>query len=144
MFGHAWRGVQIRVMIMISIMIHVLRRDTGVPDWELWISTHSLPTLLPRYGYCTQPVNTILLYGSDTVTTITWGPCASHCWRKKVSGVVPSNWQDQIPCISNTVETPGDYSYDIITYLDPWQGSIPEQWMRGLGRTTPGTAWVLD
>lgn len=122
---------------------------TGVPDlgaFEFYPA--SLPTLLTPIpaGAPAPGLTQAFMYGSDTVTRITWGarvpPTAGI---RRFSGVVPSGLPGPDSMYFYTqVETPGDYSYDMdLYYLDPWQGSIAEQWMIGLGRTTPGNAWVV-
>lgn len=122
---------------------------TGVPDlgaFEFYPT--SLPTLLTPVpaGAPTAGLTQAFMYGTDTVTKITWGanvpPTAGV---RRYSGVVPTGLAGPDSMYFYTqVETPGDYDYAMnLYYLDPWQGSIPEQWQIGLGRTTPGNAWVV-
>jgi gliding motility-associated-like protein len=122
---------------------------TGVPDLGAFeFVPTSLPTLLTPVpaGAPAPGLTQAFLYGTDTVTRITWGanvpPTAGV---RRYSGVVPSNLTGPDSMYFYTqVETPGDYNYSMdLFYLDPWQGSIPEQWQIGLGRTTPGGAWVV-
>lgn len=122
---------------------------TGVPDLGAFeFLPTSLPTLLTPVpaGAPAPGLTQAFLYGTDTVTRITWGanvpPTAGV---RRYSGVVPSGLTGPDSMYFYTqVETPGDYNYSMdLFYLDPWQGSIPEQWMLGLGRTTPGNAWVV-
>jgi gliding motility-associated-like protein len=122
---------------------------TGVPDlgaYEFYPT--SLPTLLTPTpaGPPATGVTQTFMYGTDTVTRITWGanvpPTAGV---RRYSGVVPTGLPGPDSMYFYTqVETPGDYDYGMdLFYLNPWQGSIPEQWMIGLGRTTPGNSWVV-
>lgn len=122
---------------------------TGVPDlgaFEFYPT--SLPTLLTPIpaGAPASGLTQSFLYGTDTVTTITWGAnVPPTIGVRRFSGVVPSGLSGPDSMYFYTqVEAPGDYSYDMsLHYIDPWQGSIPEQWMLGLGRTTPGNNWVV-
>jgi hypothetical protein len=122
---------------------------TGVPDlgaFEFYPT--SLPTLLTPVpaGAPAPGLTQAFLYGTDTVTKITWGANAPlTAGVRRYSGVVPTGLSGPDSMYFYTqVETPGDYDYAMdLYYIDPWQGSIPEQWMIGLGRTTPGNAWVV-
>jgi gliding motility-associated-like protein len=122
---------------------------TGVPDlgaFEFYPT--SLPTLLTGIpaGPPTPGVTQAFMYGTDTVTKIKWGnnvpPTAGV---RRYSGVVPTGLTGPDSMYFYTqVETPGSYDYSMnLFYLDPWQGSIPQQWMIGLGRTTPSNVWVV-
>src|SRR5690606_29679334 len=122
---------------------------TGVPDLGAFeFVPTSLPTLLTPIpaGAPATGLTQTFMYGTDTVSRITWGnnvpPTAG---MRRYSGVVPTGLAGPDSMYFYTqMATPGDYDYDMnLFYIDPWQGSIPEQWMLGLGRTTPGNEWVV-
>lgn len=122
---------------------------TGVPDLGAFeFVPTSLPTLLNPIpaGAPATGVTQAFMYGTDTVARITWGanvpPTAAV---RRYSGVVPTGLAGPDSMYFYTeVQTPGTYDYDMnLFYYDPWQGSIPEQWMIGLGRKTPGNNWVV-
>ncbi len=123
----------------------------GVPDLGAYeFLPSSLPTMLtaiPNTPAAGQMQS--FMYGTDTVMKITWGATAPDSITvRRYSGVVPKG----LPASSDsmyfytTVETPagGNYPYTMQQfYIDPWQGSIPDQHSIGLGKTTPGNAWVV-
>jgi hypothetical protein len=127
----------------------------GVPDLGAY---EFFPTVLPTVlnpipaGPPALGLTQSFLYGTDTVMKITWGAnVPSSVSVRRYSGVQPPKLASGYPSADSMffytqVETPGDHKYDgdmKLFYLDPWQGSIPAQWMIGLGRSTEGNNWVV-
>jgi hypothetical protein len=127
----------------------------GVPDLGAY---EFFPTALPTVlnptpaGTPATGLTQSFLYGTDTVMKITWGANApSSVSVRRYSGVQPPKLASGYPSADSMffyteVETPGNKQYDgdmKLFYIDPWQGSIPAQWMIGLGRNTPGNNWVV-
>ncbi|THU40431.1 T9SS type B sorting domain-containing protein [Niastella caeni] len=123
----------------------------GVPDlgaYEFYPT--ALPTVLtatPLKPVVNQPQT--FMYGTDTVMRITWGPTVPDSVEaRRYSGVVPAGLQPRPDSMFfyTKVEMPGGGNYDYnmeLFYLDPWQGSVPDQNMLGLGKTTVSNAWVV-
>lgn len=123
----------------------------GVPDLGAW---EFLPTALPTVLTAipaTPAANQqqTFMYGTDTVMKITWGPTApASLEARRFSGVVPAGLQSRPDSMFfyTKVDIPGGGNYDYnmeLFYLDPWQGSIPDQYQLGLGKTTVSNAWVV-
>ncbi|MFL5743061.1 MAG: gliding motility-associated C-terminal domain-containing protein [Niastella sp.] len=123
----------------------------GVPDlgaWEFFPTAQ--PTLLTATP-ATPAANQLqtFMYGTDTVMKITWGPTAPATLEaRRFSGVVPSGLVSRPDSMFfyTKVNIPGGGNYDYnmeLFYLDPWQGSIPDQNQLGLGKTTVSNAWVV-
>jgi gliding motility-associated-like protein len=123
----------------------------GVPD----LGAHefyptALPTMLTAIP-ATPAANQLqtFMYGTDTVMKITWGPTApASLEARRFSGVVPTGLQSRPDSMFfyTKVDIPGGGNYDYnmeLFYLDPWQGSVPDQYMLGLGKTTVSNAWVV-
>ncbi len=124
---------------------------TGVPDlgaYEFFPTAQ--PTVLLATPAVPAPNSTqIFSYGTDTVMRITWGPTAPPTVSvRRFSGVVPTGLlptQDSMYFYTK-VDVGGTNNYQYSTklyYINPWQGSIPQQFQIGLGRTTPSNAWVV-
>jgi gliding motility-associated-like protein len=122
----------------------------GVPDLGAY---EFVPTSLP-VALTATPASPVangtqtFTFGSDTVMKITWGSAVPPSITvRRYSGVVPSGLQNQDSMFFYTkVEIPGGGNYNYaakLYYITPWQGSIPQQYMIGLGRTTPSNAWVV-
>lgn len=123
----------------------------GVPDmgaYEFFPS--ALPTVLTATPVAPAANKTqTFMYGSDTVMKVTWGATApASVSVRRYSGVVPKG----LPAVADSmyfytqVEMPGggSYPYSIQQfYIDPWQGSIPDQHSLGLGKTLQSNAWVV-
>jgi len=124
---------------------------TGVPDlgaYEFYPTAQ--PTVLAASPATPAPNTTqTFYYGSDTVMRITWKAVVpSSIETRRFSGVVPSGLgiRPDSMYFYTKVDIPGGgaYDYDMqLSYIDPWQGSIPQQRQIGLGRTTPGGSWVV-
>jgi hypothetical protein len=113
----------------------------GVPDLGAW---EFFPTAQPTVLLATPaaPVANQLqtfMYGTDTVMKITWGPTApASVEARRFSGVVPSGLQSRPDSMffytKVDVHGGGNYDYNMeLFYLDPWQGSVPDQTQLGLG-----------
>jgi trimeric autotransporter adhesin len=123
----------------------------GVPDlgaWEFFpVAQPTLLTATPATPVANQLQT--FMYGTDTVMKITWGPTAPATLEaRRFSGVVPSGLVSRPDSMFfyTKVEIPGGGNYDYnmeLFYLDPWQGSIPDQNQLGLGKTTVSNAWVV-
>ncbi len=123
----------------------------GVPDLGAYeFIPAALPTVLLATPAAPAPNTTqVFSYGTDTVMKITWEATApASVSVRRFSGVVPAG----LPAGSDSmyfytqVDVPGvnDYRYSTkLYYIDPWQGSIPNQNRLGLGRTTPSNAWIV-
>lgn len=124
---------------------------TGVPDLGAY---EFYPTALPSVLVpipATPAPNTkqSFMYGTDTVMQVTWGAAVPPGVEvRRYSGVVPTGLTPGMDSMYFYTEVSipggGNYNYSINQfYIDPWQGSIPEQHMIGLGKTTPSNAWVV-
>jgi gliding motility-associated-like protein len=123
----------------------------GVPDlgaWEFYPT--ALPTVLTAIPATPAPNQTqTFMYGTDTVMKITWGPTApASVETRRFSGVVPSGLQPRADSMyfytKVDIQDTIDYNYNMeLFYLDPWQGSVPDQNMLGLGKTTVSNAWIV-
>jgi gliding motility-associated-like protein len=124
---------------------------TGVPDLGAYeFFPTALPTVLSATPATPAPNTTqTFYYGTDTVMKITWKAIAPPSVEtRRFSGVVPSGLgvRPDSMYFYTKVDIPGGgaYDYDMqLSYIDPWQGSIPQQRQIGLGRTTPGNSWVV-
>lgn len=123
----------------------------GVPDLGAYeFFPIAQPTVLAAIPANPAPNTTqIFYYGSDTVMRITWKAVAPPSVQtRRFSGVVPAGLGSRPDSMFfyTKVDIPGggNYDYDMnLSYIDPWQGSIPDQHMIGLGRVTPGNSWVV-
>lgn len=123
----------------------------GVPDLGAY---EFFPTASPTLLKATPaaPVANQLqtfMYGTDTVMKITWGPTVPAAVEaRRFSGVVPAGLQPRPDSMFfyTKVDMPGGGNYDYnmeLFYLDPWQGSVPDQNQLGLGKTTVSNAWIV-
>jgi trimeric autotransporter adhesin len=123
----------------------------GVPDlgaYEFFPTAQ--PTLLVPTPATPAPNTTqTFMYGTDTVMKITWGPTAPPtAGVRRYSGVVPANLPAGMDSMFfyTKVEVPNNaisgYNAQVY-YIDPWQGSIPNQNQLGLGKTTASGAWIV-
>lgn len=125
---------------------------TGVPDLGAY---EFYPTALPTVLLATPAspsANTeqTFSYGTDTVMKIKWGTTVPPSVQvRRYSGVVPTGLAagnlDSMYFYTK-VDIPGGGSYDYdakLFYINPWLGSIPSVYQLGLGKTTPGNAWIV-
>lgn len=128
----------------------------GVPDLGAY---EFLPTAPPTILIATPPVPAInttqtFMYGTDTVMKIDWGAVVpTSITAQRYSGVPPGN--RPYPSVKDSMffytkvnlptGSPNIYEYNVrVFYLDPWQGSIPQQHMIGLGRIDIGSGlWLV-
>ncbi len=145
------RGVQIRGNDY--DFNYIYRPDSltaGVPDLGAY---EFYPTVDPAILLASAPpapnTTQVFSFGTDTVMRITWGPTAPSAVQvKRFSGVVPSGLLPGTDSMFfyTKVDVTGtnDHNYGAkLYYIDSWRGSIPQEWMIGLGRTTPSNAWVV-
>ncbi len=128
----------------------------GVPDlgaYEFFPTAQ--PTVLVGTPAAPGPnVTQVFMYGTDTVAKVTWKATnfPATATAQRFSGVEPGdrpypNVTDSMFFYTklNVGAVPNNYEYSMkLFYLDPWQGSIPNQYMIGLGRRSgDGSAWVV-
>lgn len=146
------RGVQIAGNNRdINDSIRPVTLTQGVPDLGAYeFFPAALPTVLtatPAAPVANQ--SQTFMYGTDTVMKIKWGPTVpTSLEARRYSGVVPANLQPRPDSMFfyTKVDIPGGGNYDYgmeLFYLDPWQGSIPDQNQLGLGKTTVSNAWIV-
>lgn len=124
----------------------------GVPDLGAY---EFYPTALPTVLAATPAIPVAgqlqtFMYGTDTVMKITWGPTApsTAVEARRFSGAVPAGLvagTDSMYFYTKVdIAGGGNYDFDMkLFYIDPWQGSIPDQHMIGLGKTTASNSWVV-
>ena len=124
---------------------------TGVPDMGAY---EFLPTSLPT-ALTATPVNPVanqpqtFMYGTDTVMRVTWGATVPPTvTARRYSGVVPSNLgaRPDSMYFYTKLESPAGSNFPYTMeqfYIDPWQGSIPDQNQIGLGRTNSSNQWLV-
>jgi gliding motility-associated-like protein len=124
---------------------------TGVPDLGAY---EFFPTALPTVLTATPATpaanqTQTFMYGTDTVMKITWGATApASLEARRFSGVVPAGLQSRPDSMyfytKVDIAGGGNYDYNMeLFYIDPWQGSIPDQNNLGLGKTTASNAWTV-
>ncbi len=98
-----------------------------------------------------QGATQVFMYGSDTVMKIKWDSFAvvpPTISVKRFSGDAPPglpNTYDSMYFYTKVDVPTGTYKFNIDQfYIDPWQGTIPDQYRIGLGRTLPSNAWIVD
>lgn len=123
----------------------------GVPDLGAYeFFPVAQPTVL--VGTPAVPVaNSVqtFMYGSDTVMKVKWGGIVPpDAVVKRYSGAAPQNLVAGTPFMYfyTKLESSagGNFPLELEQfYIDPWQGTIPDQNGLGLGKTTPGNAWIV-
>lgn len=122
---------------------------TGVPDLGAY---EFLPTSIPTVLTATPaaPVansTQTFMYGTDTVTKITWGALVpASVTARRYSGVLPPGVAANSSMyfyvdIDTTGTDPLTYTIQQY-YIDPWQGFIPRENQTRLGRTDAAAAWI--
>jgi gliding motility-associated-like protein len=122
---------------------------TGVPDLGAY---EFLPTSLPTplTAIPATPVansTQVFMYGTDTVSKITWGAnVPASITGRRYSGVIPPGVAPNSSMYYYVdFDTTGTdaLNYKIDNYfIDPWQGFIPSQSQIKLGRTDASAAWI--
>ncbi len=124
----------------------------GVPDLGAF---EFYPTVQPTVMTATPAtpganVTQTFSYGTDTVMKIKWGsvfPASIN--MRRFSGDVPQVLTQPRPdsmffYVKADIPGGGNYDYDAqLFYYDNWLGSIDQPSQLGLGKTTPGNAWVV-
>lgn len=123
----------------------------GVPDMGAY---EFLPAVIPPVLPATpaQPapgVTQTFMFGTDTVTKITWGPSAPDTVAlRRYSGVVPPNVDQskEFMYFYTDVDAGSPASgFSIQQYfVDSWQGSFKKQTDIRLGRTDASNAWKVN
>ncbi|HEY0042413.1 MAG TPA: hypothetical protein VGB71_17190, partial [Flavisolibacter sp.] len=124
---------------------------TGVPDlgaYEFFPTAQ--PTILTPVPATPAPNSTqVFMYGTDTVMKVTWGATAPpDVTAQRYSGVPPTGNKPSPDSmffytrLQSSVAGNFPYKMDLF-YIDPWQGSIPNQHQIGLGKTTQSNVWVV-
>ena len=146
------RGVQIPGNnVDINSRVRPTTLTTGVPDLGAYeFVPTSLPTILTATPVTPAPNTTqTFMYGTDTVMKVTWGATVPPgVTGRRYSGVVPQGLPTGMDSMYfyTKLESPagGVFPYDMqLFYLDPWQGSIPNQHQIGLGKTTQLGSWIV-
>jgi len=123
----------------------------GVPDlgaYEFFPTAQ--PTVMAAIPASPAPNTTqTFYYGSDTVMRIKWKAIAPPSVEtRRFSGVSPTGLgaRPDSMFFYTKVDVPGGgaYDYDMqLSYIQPWQGSIPQERQIGLAKTTPGNQWIV-
>ena len=126
----------------------------GVPDLGAYeFVPTSIPPVLPATPVNPTPGTTqTFMFGTDTVTKITWAPSSTVptiVELRRYSGVIPPNLatgQQHMYFYTDadiTGSTPTNFTVQQY-YIDPWQGFIPSQPMIKLGRTDASNNWIVS
>ncbi|WP_188316202.1 gliding motility-associated C-terminal domain-containing protein [Chitinophaga agrisoli] len=115
----------------------------GVPDMGAYeFLPTAVPPVLPAIPAAPAPgITQTFMFGTDTVSKITWGPTVPGTVSvRRYSGVVPPNIDatKEFMYFYTDME-PGStpYSFDIQQfYVDSWQGTFTDEKTIRLGRTT--------
>jgi trimeric autotransporter adhesin len=131
----------------------------GVPDlgaYEFYPTAQ--PTVLASTTAPAPNTEQTFYYGSDTVMRIKWGATAPPVVEvRRFSGVVapglqtpPNGPRPDSMFFHVTVDIPGQpvsankYPYGAkLYYIDSWMGSIPEEYMIGMGRRLESLSYVV-
>lgn len=127
----------------------------GVPDMGAYeFLPTAVPPVLPAFPAIPAPgVTQTFMFGTDTVTKITWNPgtaIPTNIAVRRYSGIKPpnlANGTDYMYFYTDVDVTPanGAYNFNIDQfYMDPWQGFIKRQKDILLGRTDPTNTWIAD
>ena len=123
----------------------------GVPDMGAY---EFLPAVIPPALPATpaQPapgITQTFMFGTDTVTKITWGPAAPDTVAvRRYSGVIPPNVDQskEFMYFYTDVDASAPASgFSVQQYfVDSWQGSFQKQTDIRLGRTDASNAWKVN
>ncbi|HEY9257431.1 MAG TPA: hypothetical protein VIP81_05605, partial [Chitinophaga sp.] len=150
------RGVQIEGNDQdINGAARPVKLTEGVPDMGAYeFLPTSVPPVLPALPATPAPgVTQTFMFGTDTVTKITWNPgtaIPTNIAVRRYSGIKPpnlANGTDYMYFYTDVDVTPanGAYNFNIDQfYLDPWQGFIKRQKDIRLARTDAANAWLVD
>ncbi|PSL47532.1 gliding motility-associated-like protein [Chitinophaga niastensis] len=150
------RGVQIEGNDKdINGAFRAVKLTQGVPDMGAYaFLPTSVPPVLPAFPAVPAPgITQTFMFGTDTVTKITWNagaPVPGNIAVRRYSGVKPpnlANGTDFMYFYTDIDVTPatGTYNFNIDQfYIDPWQGFIPRQRDIRMGRTDSSNTWIVD
>lgn len=123
----------------------------GVPDFGAYEFTPTVPppALTPTPANPTDSTQ-YFMFGTDTVMKMKWlaNPIPAATVQR-FSGVVPANLPRPRPdsmFFYTQVSVPSNPNVAFnanLYYVGSWLGSIPNQALLGIGRTTPSNAWVV-
>lgn len=126
----------------------------GVPDMGAYefLPTAMPPVLVPTPATPANGVTQLFMFGTDTVTKITWaptGPVPATIELRRYSGVLPPGmpaaFKSMYFYVDVDVTGAGPFNYNLRTnYIDPWQGFVPDEASIRLGRTDPSNVWVRE
>ncbi|MBO9728271.1 MAG: right-handed parallel beta-helix repeat-containing protein [Chitinophaga sp.] len=127
----------------------------GVPDMGAYeFLPTAVPPVLTAFPAAPAPgVTQTFMFGTDTVTKITWNPgtaIPANIAVRRYSGIKPPNLANgtaHMYFYTDVDVTPanGQYNFNIDQfYLDPWQGFIRRQKDIRMGRTDSANTWVVD
>jgi hypothetical protein len=131
------------------------RLTEGVPDMGAYeFLPTSVPPALPAFPAAPAPgVTQTFMFGTDTVTKITWNPgtaIPTNVAVRRYSGIKPPNLATgtaHMYFYTDVDVTPanGTYNFNIDQfYIDPWQGFIKRQKDIRLARTDNANTWIID
>jgi gliding motility-associated-like protein len=150
------RGVQIEGNDKdINGAARAVKLTEGVPDMGAYeFLPTSVPPVLPAFPAAPAPgVTQTFMFGTDTVTKITWNPGTAipgNIAVRRYSGIKPPNLatgRDFMYFYTDVDVTPanGQYNFNIDQfYIDPWQGYIRRQKDIRMGRTDSANTWQVD
>jgi gliding motility-associated-like protein len=126
--------------------------ETGVPDMGAY---EFVPTSIPvaLTGIPAAPVaggTQTFMFGSDTVATIKWDAASalpSAITLQRYTGTVPTGLSPaaQYMYFYTNVNATGSGAYNYTMqqfYMDPWQGTVKNQYLLQLGRTDATGKWI--
>ncbi|HEU4553000.1 MAG TPA: gliding motility-associated C-terminal domain-containing protein [Chitinophaga sp.] len=124
----------------------------GVPDMGAYEFLPTvLPPVLPAVPAAPAPgITQTFMFGTDTVTKITWGPNAPDTVAvRRYSGVIPpkvDTSKEFMYFYTAIAAGPQPYSFDVQQfYVDSWQGRFNKQSDIRLGRTIDtSNTWVVN
>lgn len=127
----------------------------GVPDMGAYeFLPTSVPPVLPAFPAAPAPgVTQTFMFGTDTVTKITWNSgtaIPTNIAVRRYSGIKPPNLDSgtaHMYFYTDVDVTPanGQYNFNIDQfYIDPWQGFIRRQKDIRMGRTDNNNKWIVD
>ena len=123
----------------------------GVPDMGAYEFLPTvLPPVLPATPAAPAPgVTQTFMFGTDTVTKVTWGPTVPDTISvRRYSGVIPPkvDTAKEFMYFYTEIAAPQPYSFGIQQYyVDSWQGRFKKQADIRLGRTVDtSNTWVVN
>jgi trimeric autotransporter adhesin len=123
----------------------------GVPDLGAYefVPTSVPPVLTAIPAAPAAGITQTFMFGTDTVSKITWGPVVpATISMRRYSGVTPPGLTPATPHMYfyTDVETTGSGMSGFSKkdfFIDPWQGWIKHQYQARLGRTDAAGSWTM-